>query len=297
MASGGRGGSAGSPGAGGVISGTGGANASGGMASGGAATGSGGRTSSTSGGRSVGGAGGGSTAAGGSAGNGMGGAPVAGGGGQNGGGAGASNDGSDDNLPQGSIDHAILVLRELTWVPCDPSKDELQMTGPFTVDLVTQSTDPPLPPVTPPEGGFCRLRAPLAPANDSAALAGRSIFFSGVRADGTRFVVYANMIATLRLRNHGEAIWDGSDTPRYLWAMRPHRWLARSELQGLDTVAWDDDRAIVIDVDRHPLLYWAIRRRLAGRSTLYADLNENGQIDPDERTGRGLVGDGDPEAD
>jgi hypothetical protein len=129
-----------------------------------------------------------------------------------------------------------------------------------------------------------RVDAPLAPAAAPPALVGRSLLFDGVRADGTFFLVYADMQATLRLRARAGIAWDEKSTPAVLWALRPRRWLVPSELDGLTPIAWDDSRmAIVIDADRHPLLYLAMRARLAGRSNLYVDRNRDGVIEDDER--------------
>jgi hypothetical protein len=156
--------------------------------------------------------------------------------------------------------------------------------GPFVLDLVRRETSPAVPPVVPPAGGFCGIDAPLAPATAPAALAGRSLFFDGVRADGTLFLVYADMQATLQLRAPAGVSWNSTQTPTLLWAFRPRRWLNRKEVDEADSMPWDGGaRAIVIDVDRHPVLYGAIRNRLAGRSTLYGDLNSNGSIDPSDR--------------
>ncbi len=210
--------------------------------------------------------------------------------------AGAAN-GGDDGLARGSVRHAVLVLGELLWLPCDRTLEPVRVVGPFVVDLATNRTEPAIPAVEPPESGFCGLDAPLAPALAPAALAGRSIFFDGDRADGTRFLLYANMQATLRLRRRGTATWDGSEWHAALWALRPRRWVGAVELAALDSVPWDGARAVVINVERHPLLYAAIRGRLAGRSTLYADLDSNGRLDPDERAESARVGDGTDQAD
>ena len=54
-------------------------------------------------------------------------------------------------------------------------------------------------------------------------------------------------------------------------------------MDSAETEIFEGARAIVIDVNRHPLLYLRIRTRLAGRSAIYADSNGNGVLDPDER--------------
>jgi len=123
------------------------------------------------------------------------------------------------------------------------------------------------------------------------------VFFDGYRADGTFFLVYANMVGTLRLRATPGTAWKGTaKPPLFFWALRPRRWLAPSELDSAEVTAYDThQRAIVIDIEQHPALYLAIRMRLAGVSTLYADVNGNGVFDDADR--RAVVGLGDGNAD
>jgi hypothetical protein len=208
----------------------------------------------------------------------------------------ATDAGAD--LPGASIAHAVVVLGELRWLPCETSFLPVVVSGPFVVDLKVPATMPKIPAVEEPRhGGFCGIDAPLAPAQAPAALAGKSLFFDGFRADGAFFLLYANMVATLRVRPRPGVVWSGRDMPAVLWAMRPRRWLGALELAGAETSPWDGrPRAIIIDINRHPALYLAVRARLAGRSTLYVDKNRNGVLDPDERL-NAIVGDGTDNAD
>jgi hypothetical protein len=205
----------------------------------------------------------------------------------------------DDELPRASIAHAVIVLGELRWLACDTTREPTRVSGPFIVDLignlVAERTRPPIPDVTEPPGGFCGLDAPLAPAAGPAEIAGSSLFFDGVRSDGTRFVLYANVEATLRVRRHGSAVWTASDTPAVLWAFRPRRWLSRMELDRTAPMPWQDGGEAVVDVNRHPLLLTALRRRLAGKSSLFSDLNKNRMLDTEDR--EALVGDGSDDPD
>ncbi|MFZ5895068.1 MAG: hypothetical protein ACOY0T_28670 [Myxococcota bacterium] len=199
--------------------------------------------------------------------------------------AAAGSSGSDDDVPlaRGQVLHAVLVLERLHFLPCDTSQRMQVVRGPFTVTLHEPPFMRDIPPIPDVEGGYCGIDAPLGPARQPPALVGRSLYFDGVRADGTRFLVYANMQAILRLRAAPGTSWSAERTPHLLWAFRPRRWLTRAELDMAESELLDGARAIVIDVDRHPLLYARIRMRLAGRSTLYADSNDNSVIDSDER--------------
>lgn len=202
----------------------------------------------------------------------------------------------DDDLPRMSVQHAKLALGSLKWRSCATPTEETVVPGPFVLDLIEHTTTPEIPPVQEPDGGFCGLDAPLAVVDGPADLAGRSIFFDGVRSDGTFFLLYADVQATLRVRRHARLVWDASDTPAVLWAFRPRRWLSRAALDAASTTAWDDGRsAVVIDANRHPLLLAAIRHRLAGKSTLFRDLNQNRELDAEDRNV--IVGDGSDDAD
>jgi hypothetical protein len=201
----------------------------------------------------------------------------------------------DDELPRRSIHDAVIVIGSLEWLPCDTTRDPTIVNGPFIVnlvgDLVPQGTQPRIPSVVEPPGGFCGIDAPLAPASSPAELAGRSVFFDGIRADGTPFVLYADVPATLRVRRHGSIVWDATATPDVLWAFRPRRWLSRMELdQASPTSADDPSVPVSIDLNRSPLLLAALRHRLAGKSSLFLDVNKNRLLDTEDRDA--LVGDG-----
>jgi hypothetical protein len=202
-----------------------------------------------------------------------------------------SADGGElERLPSAGLTHAIVVLGELRFIPCDASKPVTRLAGKFAVDLVTGQTRPKLPSIDVPEAGFCGLDAPLAPAERPAEIAGRSLFFSGVRTDGIPFILFADMQATLRVRAQPGIAWGTPDTPDVLWAMRPRRWASAMELDGLEPIAWGDRQIIPVNVNRHPLLYFAIRARLAGRSTLHSDLNQNRILDAEERSSDAILG-------
>ncbi|MEY2932526.1 MAG: hypothetical protein RL033_3275 [Pseudomonadota bacterium] len=199
-------------------------------------------------------------------------------------------------LPRGSLERAVLVLGSVRWLPCDDTAPVITQSGPFIIDLIAGETRPPLPSIDVPEGGLCGFEAPLAPARGSAEILGRSLWFSGTRADGVRFVLFADMRATLRLRAARGQAWGGDGERALLWAMRPRRWAAARELDDAETTASDGRRTVVIDADRHPLLFALIRARLASQSALFFDRDGNGALDPSDRS-EGDVGTGttDPE--
>jgi hypothetical protein len=199
----------------------------------------------------------------------------------------------EQELAPRAVQHAVLVLAELRWLPCSSTDEAVVVPGPVLVDLVTGSVEPPLPSVPVPEGGFCGLDAPLTPAESPAALTGRSVFFSGERDDGTLFLLYADLETTVQVRARPGVVWDADTAPALLWAFRPRRWLDQSALDAeASTPLLQDRRVIAIDIDRHPTLYDAIRRRIGERSSLYGDPNGTGRLDPDERDDDNWLGQG-----
>ncbi len=188
---------------------------------------------------------------------------------------------------------AVIVLGELRLVPCDPDDTTFVAPGPFIIDLLHGQTLPELPEIPLPAAGFCGLEAALAPALAPAPLTGRSLYFDGRRADGTLFQVYANMQATLRVQAREGVAWGSNATRQHtlFWALRPRRWVAPGELDKVGPITLGDGtRVIVIDIDQHPLLFQAIRSRLAGSSTLFDDANADAVFDANDRDV--IIGDG-----
>jgi hypothetical protein len=200
-------------------------------------------------------------------------------------------------LSTSELRHVVVAFGKLNWKPCDPADANVIAPGPFVVDLVTNKIEPPLPPVPVPPGGFCGMDAPLTTSAPNAELQGRSILFSGLRSDGTLFILYAAMAGTLHMVPEPGVKWNTATSSSIIWALRPHRWLAPAELDAetsdpLGAVL----RVIVIDVNRHPILYTAIRNRIGGRSSFYADLDGTHTITEHDRT-NGLIGEGLPSLD
>jgi len=200
-------------------------------------------------------------------------------------------------LPRGALQRAVLVLGSVRWLPCDVAAEVVTQSGPFVVDLLAGETRPALPAFQVPEGGVCGFDAPLAPGR-SAEFFGRSLLFTGVRADGVRFVLFANMRATLRVRAARGQVWHVNDEQdrTLFWAMRPRRWAGAQELANEDPSDAGGQRTLVIDADRHPLLWARIRARLASQSAMFFDQDDNGVLDAADRSA-GEVGTGttDPE--
>jgi hypothetical protein len=188
----------------------------------------------------------------------------------------------DAGLDEGALEHAILVVAGLEFEPCDPGLEKVRLEGPYIVDLVAGQVEPRLPLIPTPIGGFCALAAPLAPAERPASLAGRSIFLSGHRSDGVPFLVYAAANITVRVQARDGQAWGYDDAHPLLWAFRPRRWLELDEANQAEPDETDGQRAVVIDSNRHPLLYLAILTRIGGRSDMYRDLNQNGRVDTAE---------------
>ncbi|HET9952984.1 MAG TPA: hypothetical protein VFQ61_00700 [Polyangiaceae bacterium] len=201
--------------------------------------------------------------------------------------------GEDEGLQSSAVHQAILVFGGLRLLPCDPALPPTVVPGRFVVDLKRQTTEPELPAIPGVSGGYCEIDVPLVRATAPAEIAGTSIYFAGERSDGTEFILYADVRAVLRLRATPGGAWDPERTPHLLWAFRPRRWLLRQELESAAaTLDEDGARVIVIDIDRHPLLFRAIKARIAGRSSLHLDRDNDGVLDEDERDSSALLGQG-----
>jgi hypothetical protein len=196
---------------------------------------------------------------------------------------------------RGSLTHAVIVLGSIHWRACSDPNAVTVSEGPFVVDLLSGESRPALPDVDVPEGGFCGFDAPLSTVAHSAELAGRSLFFLGARADGVPFLVFSRMRAVLRARAAQGQTWGGNDQAiALLWAMRPRSWASSMELDGATVSPWGTRRAIVIDIDRNPLLFALIRARLSGLSQVLLDRDGDGFLDPADRTSP--IGVGSPDA-
>ena len=218
----------------------------------------------------------------------------------------------ETELAADQLRHAVLVFGQLRWLPCEATDEPVVVPGQIVVDLATGRVEPELADVTVPPAGFCGLEAPLAPARAPATLVGRSVFFSGLREDGTLFLLYGSVAGTLQVRARPGVTWGTQDEEHVslLWAQRPRRWLTPGEIEDADAVPVGDiedldaiedtqaiERVIPIDADRHPLLLELVRARLAGRSTLHLDTNSNARLDPAERDDEAWLGSGLPELD
>ncbi len=202
-------------------------------------------------------------------------------------------DEAEPQLAEGQLTHAVLIFEQFRFVPCDAEEEPSVLQGPFVVDLVTHSVTPELGTFTVPESGLCGIDAVLGAAERPPRLVGRSILFQGVRSDGITFLFYTALSGTLKLRPLAGTSFAEADSHGLLWAFRPRRWLLPSELDAEQPEPLDDTPSVlVIDVDRHPALFQLVRSRLAARSTLHLDLNDNRELDEDERAGEALIGQG-----
>lgn len=208
-----------------------------------------------------------------------------------------------EQLEADTLKHAMLVFGELRIVPCDVDARERILQGPFVVDLLANTVEPELPKFEWPASGLCGIDAILAPATTPRSLQGRSMLFSGVR-NGTLFVLVADMPGTLRMRPLPDLAWEPGQHD-WIWALRPRRWLLPRELEseapdtGSAVEAVADivdvsqvDRVIAINVNRHPVLYEVVRTRLAARSSLHVDVNDDGRVDAAERRSANVIGRG-----
>jgi hypothetical protein len=78
--------------------------------------------------------------------------------------------------------------------------------------------------------------------------------------------------------------------------MQPRRWASLMELGAAQDFPWAGMRRIIlIDINRNPLLYAAIRARIAGFSGVFIDRDGDRFLDANERT-QSPVGNGNTDA-
>ena len=194
--------------------------------------------------------------------------------------------------------NAVVVVDEIRLVPCPgQGATPVVFPGPLAIDLVAGTVYPARPAPRRARGAYCGLEAPLGEARRPAEIAGASVFFKARRRDGVEVLLFASVRGTLRVVGRGAAMTVPDDGARWVWGMRPAQWVMGSEVDTLTPVLVNGRPIVVIDADRLPLLFEAIRARLGGVSALFLDEDGDGRLDVEERRPDNVIGDGSPQID
>ena len=162
-----------------------------------------------------------------------------------------------------------IELRE----DCSSSRAE-SIPGPFFVDLL--ATDKSTIPAVIGRSDYCRLIVTLAPGEEApTALQDRAIWLKGKRADGADFEVSAEAPISMRFRGP-KGLIQIEDRSQILGNLAVFDWIAAG---GLDDEPEGQLRFTDIGA---PSVFNAFERDLKAKSKFYPDLDQDGQISPDE---------------
>ncbi len=176
---------------------------------------------------------------------------------------------------------------------CDGNA-EVELTGPFAVDMLAPGAIPELSGLAVPPLGYCRFElrwdaldgAP--PAGAPSELAGASIFVAGARGDGTPFIVRSDRNDELRLDAIGGA-FDVSDTTHALFVgFDGARLFAGVDLDGATV---DGTGVIRIEPGSNDDQLQAFDDNVADATELFDDDDDDGLLDPDERDAADILAD------
>ena len=155
---------------------------------------------------------------------------------------------------------------------------ELDILGPFVIDLFVAAPLPELTDLEVSEGGYCRFEVQWDDADD---LGGASMVFTGTRAsDGTPFELTSVRNDELRLDAvDGEFPIDDATNALFV-AFDGNALFDGIDLDGADV---DGDGTIYIDDSSNEDLLDTFEGNLDAATQLFDDDDEDGQLDDDER--------------
>jgi hypothetical protein len=179
---------------------------------------------------------------------------------------------------------AVDRIRLRSSAACDGAA-EREFEGPFAVDLLAPGPAEQLAGLDVPSGGYCRFEVKWnafssgLPPGTPPELVEASIAITGVRGDGTAFVLRSARDDELRLDAvAGEftideataALFVGLDTARLFTGV------------DLDAAVVDPDGTIYIDGQNNPTLLDAFDLNLRDAASLFDDDDGNGELDANE---------------
>jgi hypothetical protein len=174
------------------------------------------------------------------------------------------------------LEEARIFLEHLSLVPCDTSAAPLT-TDDFPIDLFH---DPPAhvtfeSAVT----DYCGVRLDVAPFGGSApaALAGLSVFVSGVRSDDATFTLASTLAGTLVLVSDTGPL----DATKLVLGVTPEHWFADADVHGAEV---SPEGVAVIDALHNPDVLAGFEAGTAPAFALYVDADADGLLTGEELT-------------
>ncbi|MDD9945235.1 MAG: hypothetical protein OXU20_29600 [Myxococcales bacterium] len=193
------------------------------------------------------------------------------------------------------VEEAWIVLGDVRFIPgndCDSGHDDagrVDISGPTVVELLS---DPAPLSFEVEDREYCRVRLPLeradeVPRSAPEALEDHAVVLIGSLADGTPFEVRSRDKREAEVRSRSEPFRLGGAEAGLLLAFDVGRWLEGLDLAGAED---DGDGRIVIDDDDNRDLLDQFEQNMREALELFRDLDEDGQLDDDERSNPLAVG-------
>lgn len=176
----------------------------------------------------------------------------------------------DDSAPL-SVSEARLTIRRIRFEPadrCDDDDAEVDIEGPWTIDLVDSAVVP----VALDGRAFCRLRLRI----DRDEVDDDSLRVAGTRDDGVPFVVTSRINPSLELRADAG---DSFVLPETLGGVALTLDLASLLTFDPDLLEVSSDGVIYIDEDRNPTAGEQVEDNLVDALDLRGDADGDGVLD------------------
>jgi len=180
---------------------------------------------------------------------------------------------------------AVERVRLRDAADCDGDA-EVELVGPFVVDMFAPGAIPELSGIEVPELGYCRFELRWdafddgLPTGAPPELAGASIVIEGTRGDGTAFVLRSERGDELRLDAVGGS-FDVTDATNALFVAFEGPTLFAG--LDLDMAIVGGDGVIAIDDSTNDELLAVFDNNLANASKLFDDDDDDGELDDTER--------------
>ena len=193
------------------------------------------------------------------------------------------------------IDRAVIVLDRLRFRPfsaCqegteDEGAEEIQIDGPFVVDLLNPSAISGLDDIQMPGGRYCRIELVLKKLESAGPMFNRSVQIEGTREDGTPFLMTTEVDEEFKLENEttGFLIEETDPLSVFFIAFDLDRWFDGVDLT--DTFievssGGGGEPIILINDSKNQNVQELIEENLKRSAELFEDSDDNESLDPEE---------------
>jgi hypothetical protein len=193
------------------------------------------------------------------------------------------------------VDGALIVLDRLRFRPfstCqeeteDEGAEDIQVDGPFLVDLLKPSAISGLENIPIPTGRYCRIELVLKKFESPGPMFNRSVQIEGARGDGTPFLMTTEVDEEFKLENEstGFLIEESDPGSVFFIAFDLDRWFDGIDL--MDTfievsTGGGGEPIILINDVRNQNVQELIEENLKHSADLFEDSDDNDSLDSEE---------------